>query len=29
MGEGVSSKEEHMDVQDLLGMLDFKGGKTA
>jgi hypothetical protein len=29
MGEGVSSEEEHMDARDLLGMLDFKGGKTA
>jgi hypothetical protein len=29
MGEGVSSEEEHMDVWDMLGMLDLKGGKIA
>jgi hypothetical protein len=29
MGEGVSSEEECMDSQDLLRMLDLKGGKTA
>jgi hypothetical protein len=25
MGEGVSSEEEHMDVRDMLRMLDLKG----
>jgi hypothetical protein len=29
MGEGVSSEEECMDAQDLLGILDLKGSKTA
>jgi hypothetical protein len=27
--EDVSGKGEHADARDLLGMLDFKGGKTA
>jgi hypothetical protein len=29
LGKDVSSKGEHADARDLLGMLDFKGGKTA